>query len=128
MPEMRPHLHHPNPAHRGTDLYEYETTYPQFHDLQVKGRPNWFDKAACRGLSANPTLRDRLFFPRRGGLAVDIHTAKQICDGCRVKDECLQYALDNYIMFGVWGGCSERQRKQMRRERRMNGEPTETER
>ena len=49
-----------------------------------------------------------LFFPEKGG---DPWVAKRICFTCPVKQECLQYAVDNNEI-GVWGGTStaERQR------------------
>ena len=41
--------------------------------------------------------------------------AKRACAGCKVRDECLAYALDNEERFGVWGALSERQRRALRR-------------
>ena len=33
---------------------------------------------------------------------------------------CLEHALSHRIDHGVWGGCSERQRRRIRKERRQN--------
>jgi WhiB family redox-sensing transcriptional regulator len=56
------------------------------------------------------------FFPSDG---VGVEVAKRICATCPVADECLNYALDNRIDHGVWGGTSERQRRRMLRGRRI---------
>ena len=53
------------------------------------------------------------FFPEKGGSTRD---AKRICTSCEVRDECLQYALDNDERFGIWGGLSERERRRLKRE------------
>ena len=50
------------------------------------------------------------------GIGVEI--AKQICIGCTVTAPCLEYALTNRVEHGVWGGCSERQRRRILKERR----------
>jgi WhiB family transcriptional regulator, redox-sensing transcriptional regulator len=39
--------------------------------------------------------------------------AKAICRGCPVRIECLDWALTTREPFGVWGGRSESERKQM---------------
>jgi WhiB family redox-sensing transcriptional regulator len=41
--------------------------------------------------------------------------AKAVCGRCRVKRECLRFALDSRQDFGVWGGTTEEERKLMRR-------------
>jgi WhiB family redox-sensing transcriptional regulator len=56
------------------------------------------------------------FFPSDG---VGVEVAKKICDGCPMQERCLEYALRNRIDHGVWGGCSERQRRRMLRARRL---------
>ncbi|QIK62987.1 WhiB family transcriptional regulator [Leucobacter viscericola] len=53
------------------------------------------------------------FFPEKGGSTRD---AKRICEGCEVRSECLEYALENDERFGIWGGLSERERRRLRRE------------
>jgi WhiB family redox-sensing transcriptional regulator len=68
----------------------------------------WTQHAKCR--SVDPDL----FFPERGE---NTEAAKQVCAGCPVQAECLEYALATTQKFGVWGGTSERERRRMRRAR-----------
>jgi WhiB family redox-sensing transcriptional regulator len=56
-----------------------------------------------------------LFFPS-DGVGVDI--ARRICATCPVKEPCLEHALTNRIDHGVWGGCSERERRRILKRRR----------
>jgi WhiB family transcriptional regulator, redox-sensing transcriptional regulator len=65
---------------------------------------------ACRGTDPD------VFFPDRGE---SLEPAKRICGECVVRDECLEHALANGERFGVWGGTSERERRRIRRTRRI---------
>ena len=56
-----------------------------------------------------------LFFPHDG---VGVDHARRVCLGCPVLDTCLEYALENRIDHGVWGGTSERERKRILHQRR----------
>ncbi|MGL4831179.1 MAG: WhiB family transcriptional regulator [Propionibacteriaceae bacterium] len=67
---------------------------------------DWTLKAKCRG------MEDALF-PE----GADQKRARQICMGCPVRSECLAEALDNRIEWGVWGGMTERERRQLLRQR-----------
>ncbi|HRN90538.1 MAG TPA: WhiB family transcriptional regulator [Candidatus Saccharibacteria bacterium] len=51
------------------------------------------------------------FFPEKGS---SVRDAKKICAGCEVRAQCLEYALANDERFGVWGGLSERERRNFR--------------
>ena len=56
-----------------------------------------------------------LFFPSDG---VGVEVARKICADCPVKEPCLEYALEQRIDHGVWGGASERERRRILRTRR----------
>lgn len=72
---------------------------------------DWTGQAACR--EEDPEL----FFPL--GLGVDamvqIVVAKGICGGCAVRERCLDWARENRIEHGIWGGHTEDERLSMRR-------------
>jgi WhiB family transcriptional regulator, redox-sensing transcriptional regulator len=67
----------------------------------------WTDLALCA--QADPEA----WFPEKGG---STRLPKLICRGCEVRGECLDYALETDQRFGVWGGLSERERRQLKRE------------
>ncbi|HSH23249.1 MAG TPA: WhiB family transcriptional regulator [Acidimicrobiales bacterium] len=69
---------------------------------------SWQRLANCLGVDPD------LFFPERGA---STREAKEVCRGCVVRDECLDYALANGEKFGIWGGLSERERRRVRRAR-----------
>lgn len=68
----------------------------------------WQDLANCLGVDPD------LFFPERGA---STREAKEVCRGCVVRAECLEYALVHGEKFGIWGGMSERERRRIRRAR-----------
>ena len=82
-------------------------------------RDDWKEWAACRAI--NPDL----FFPLGStGEAVDqIVAAKQVCETCSVRRECLQFALETNQESGVWGGTSEDERRAIRRSWRAGRRP-----
>ncbi len=76
--------------------------------------PNWRAEAAC--LSADPDL----FFPisSAGPAEKQIARAKRICAGCRVRRECLDFALSHDQVYGIWGGTTPEDRQRARRRKR----------
>jgi WhiB family redox-sensing transcriptional regulator len=68
----------------------------------------WRELAACRDVDKD------IFFPHRGG---SVAAAVEVCQGCAVRAECLEWALSRGVKHGVWGGYSERQRRRIRRAR-----------
>lgn len=67
---------------------------------------DWTLKAKCRG------MQDDLFPD-----GADQRRVRALCGGCPVRPECLAEALDNRIEWGVWGGMTERERRQLLRQR-----------
>ena len=68
----------------------------------------WQARANCMGVDPD------LFFPERGA---STREAKEVCRGCVVREDCLDYAIANGEKFGIWGGMSERERRRVRRAR-----------
>lgn len=76
-------------------------------DLPVLAqREDWIADAACRGMDPG------LFFPDRNEPTGPI---KAICAECPVQADCLDYAIRTGQKYGIWGGTSEKQRRQLRR-------------
>ncbi len=75
---------------------------------QLLGRPAWLRDALCR---EHPSLR---FVPDRGD---DVGALRRVCESCLVREECLDYALADENLAGVWGGTTEGERDAYRRER-----------
>ena len=73
--------------------------------------------ADWRSLSACRDTDPELFFPLSawGPGQVQIASAKAVCADCRVRPDCLRFALRSGQEFGVWGGTSEDERRAMRR-------------
>lgn len=83
----------------------------------MKSSELWKETAACLGLgplmwfdedaTEDPHCRER----RR--------RAKEICAGCPVGSECLEYALRSNEKYGIWGGLEPRERVALKRRRRV---------
>ena len=78
--------------------------------------PSWYSDAECQKHDQD------LFFPERGSSTVK---AKAICNSCPVINECLEFAVERKERFGIWGGKSERERRAIRKERRLQAEQKE---
>lgn len=81
-------------------------------------RPEWQQEAACRGMDPD------LFFPvgRTGDAVGDIALAREVCAGCPVAADCLEFALsarNPVISAGIWAGLTDRQLERLRAERAL---------
>ena len=80
-------------------------THPRFDFFTESAKKNWMAMALCNGarLPVAPWTWLELWV-------------------CPVREECLDYSLEEGIEFGVWGGVMEGERKKMMKERRDAGE------
>jgi WhiB family transcriptional regulator, redox-sensing transcriptional regulator len=78
-------------------------------------RPEWQQQAACRGVGTAG------FFPapQHAGL----RQARRLCARCPVSEECLDFALDNPSLKGVWAGTTERRRRKLRAASSLDRDP-----
>ena len=81
---------------------------PRYHPKYTSTpAENWQDTGSCA------TEDPELFFP------IGLHDtqtewrARNICRDCPVIMECLAYALANGEQFGMWGGLTEKERKNL---------------
>ncbi|MFF3511577.1 WhiB family transcriptional regulator [Streptomyces sp. NPDC002573] len=72
----------------------------------TKRKPDWRTSAACRGLGD-------AMFPDSNKNAIE--AAKALCRSCPVVNTCLQFALNEGIPHGVFGGLTEKERAGLRR-------------
>lgn len=68
---------------------------------------SWREQARCR--DADPDI----FFPSEAVNTLD--AARAVCSGCSVREECLEYALARPEVYGVWGGLSPVERRELRK-------------
>lgn len=73
----------------------------------------WKERGYCR------TMDPEIFFAKGRGNLGAIQSAKEVCNTkCPVRDQCREYALEENIDHGVWGGLSTNQRTKIRRRRK----------
>jgi WhiB family redox-sensing transcriptional regulator len=68
----------------------------------------WMSQALCAEVGTE------MFFPEYGQSP---RHAKMICSRCNVQRECLEYALSESTVYGVWGGTTETDRRRMKQGR-----------
>ena len=95
------------PAHDLSQGIRLQRHVPPGHPAEDR---SWQDQANCLGVDPD------LFFPERGA---STREAKEVCRGCVVREQCLEFALTNGEKFGIWGGMSERERRRIRRARAL---------
>lgn len=105
-------LHHtlPKPPHPSIPL-EYTVSILASSLALGSADYSWRVDAVCK--DTDPEL----FFPvgTTGQALLQIDRAKQVCDECPVKIECLDFAIETNQDSGIWGGTSEDERRDIRR-------------
>lgn len=84
--------------------------------MATNATSSWWNMAAC--LSADPEL----FFPisNTGAGEANVARAKALCARCRIRQQCLDYAIDSRQAHGIWGGTSEEERQLIAARRRRD--------
>lgn len=77
--------------------------HPPAPGSNVRDR-DWRDAGLCA--QADPEA----FFPEKGAKNAAV---KRICLRCPIREQCLNWALENHPVEGIWGGLSERERRRM---------------
>lgn len=82
--------------------------------FQVEDDNDWRRRAACGGLDPE------LFFSsedeeNRQERREREAAAKAVCARCQVSDECLAYALEARERYGIWGGLTADERRELGR-------------
>lgn len=62
----------------------------------------WKSKGICQQAEA-PDIWTYFF----SSDPIQKRTARNLCNACPVREECLRYALEEGETWGVWGGCDE---------------------
>lgn len=68
----------------------------------------WMADASCT------TVNPEDFFPTPGGGGNTTKAVKEICAACPVQTACLEYALADRDLYGIWGGTTEAERDTLR--------------
>lgn len=77
---------------------------PQNAARMVPDIPEWYADAIC------PQVDLDGFYPETGN-SRSAREACRVCDSCPVKQKCLDYAMENYERWGVWGGTTAHERQ-----------------
>jgi WhiB family redox-sensing transcriptional regulator len=78
-------------------------------DTFIPNRPRWMARARCRGLGTSA------FF---GDSPEETETARAVCELCPTRTECLEFALADRSLQGIWAGTDDAERRKIRRRRR----------
>jgi WhiB family redox-sensing transcriptional regulator len=59
-----------------------------------------------------------LFFPEDYTSRITVLEAKAVCQSCPLTTACLEYAMSDRSLDGIWGGTTPQDRKNLRRRKR----------
>jgi WhiB family redox-sensing transcriptional regulator len=85
----------------------------QIINFRPKGEQSWAQSAECA--KPDPVTGARpLMFPHEAD-EVGVRLAKDTCNRCPVRQACLDEALGRRESFGIWGGMSTAERRELLR-------------
>jgi hypothetical protein len=76
--------------------------------LRGIGDTSWHTRGTCQGIDVEDA--DAVFFPGPRDHE-EIAEAKELCGWCPVRRDCLDFALENVLKEGIWGGLTEAERR-----------------
>lgn len=108
------------PSASSTEPTSRTSTTAELRPAELGSAPHDPDSVTAWMADGNCRLHPpATFFPSDG---VGVDRARKICKDCPVKATCLEFALEERIDHGVWGGCSERERRRILKQRRLDAE------
>jgi hypothetical protein len=72
----------------------------------------WIERDHWKGALC-AEIDPELFFPPKGQFP-ETQNPKKICNRCEIKQKCLDYALKDPELKGIWGGTNEPDRYKIR--------------
>jgi hypothetical protein len=72
----------------------------------------WIERDYWKGALC-AEIDPELFFPPKGQFSKG-QNPKKICNRCEIKQKCLDYALKDPELRGIWGGTNEPDRYKIR--------------
>lgn len=101
--------------HRGWDVMGYvraklsHPSNPLLEEHLLETQP-WREKAACRDTRLHDAFVSRTDRIERG---IKLRDLRALCGACVVAAECADFAVQQKQRFGIWGGLSRAQRKDL---------------
>lgn len=88
--------------------YKYLTPWHEYCEDLVRSRMDWDEGVPCKVQGPH-----RMYPTSEEGQKI---IAQDVCRGCRAQTECLNLALVMKEDYGVWGGATEKDRREIRKE------------
>ena len=85
----------------------------------MKSMDLYSESAPFDGTQACISVDPEMFFPEDYDEVGAAERAKAVCKGCPLTLDCLKYAMSDASLDGIWGGTTPRERKNMRRRKRV---------
>ena len=79
---------------------------PVWWDDYPAGPGGWVRRAACGTVGGN-------WFPDG---AIDLSWEREVCAACPVQQDCLAYALEAGVEYGIWGGYTATERADLQQQ------------
>ena len=74
----------------------------------TRGDTHWVKEAICAQTDPDSWVAENLN-------TVNVKQLKSICGTCPVNIECLTFAINEHLEYGIWGGKTPRERAAIRK-------------